>query len=105
MDKIKSLIREVFSLERITVCLGVTLMPTGALLSGVLLVASLANISFVKAIMITVGVLVSTCLAIFLFGVVLSIIYTTYSRIYNHYRYKDEDLYEDIDYEDEDTDE
>lgn len=44
-------------------------------------------------------------IAAFLLDVVLSIIYTIWLKIYNHYRYKDEYFYEDIDYEDEDTDE
>ena len=109
MDKIKSFIREVFSLERIELCLGVFIVfvaiPPTILAFLVSLVAAALEVGFIKLIVGVVGLIGGVGLAMFLLGVVLSIIYTIGLRIYNHYKYKDEDLYEDIDYEDEETDE
>ena len=59
---------------------------------------------FAKLIL-TIGFIGFAFVVIFAFGVILSLIYTTYSRIHNHYRYKDEYFYEDIDYKGGDTDE
>ena len=108
MSKIKSFIREAFSLERITVCLAVftvfIVMPFSILSFLVSLAVEVLKVGCVKIIMGVMGI-GGAFIAIFLFGVVLSIIYTIWLKIYNHYRYKDEYFYEDIDYEDEDTDE
>lgn len=105
MDKIKSFVREVFSLERITVCLCYVIPPISILSASSFLVAELANINFVKAVVIVITSLGVAFVCLFVLGVLSSIIYTTYLMTHNKCRYKDEDLYEDIDYEDEDTDE
>lgn len=109
MDKIKSFIREVFNPKRIDMCLEVftifILVPIGILTILVSLIAAMIfSIGLVKTI---VGIIffIAIFICVFLLGVILSLIYTTYTRIHNKGRYKDEDLYEDIDYEDEDTDE
>lgn len=104
MDKIKSSIREAFSLERIAICLAVFIVFILVPIYIISLIATAINMGFAKLIL-NIGFIGFAFVVIFAFGVILSLIYTTYSRIHNKGRYKDEDLYEDIDYEDEDTDE
>ena len=104
MNKIKSFIREVFSLERITVCLAVFVVFILVPIYIISLIATAINMGFAKLIL-NIGFIGFAFVVIFAFGVILSLIYTTYSRIHNHYRYKDEYFYEDIDYKGGDTDE
>lgn len=104
MNKIKSFIREAFSLERITICLAVFTVFILVPIYVVSLIVQVIKLGFIKLIM-GFGFIGGAVIAILAFGVLLSLIYTIGSRIYNHYRYKDEYFYEDIDYEDEDTDE
>lgn len=104
MDKIKSFIREAFSLERIAICLAVFVVFILVPIYIISLIATAINMGFAKLIL-NVGFIGFAFVVIFAFGVILSLIYTTYSRIHNKGRYKDEYFYEDIDYKDEDTDE
>ena len=98
MNKIKNFIREVVSLERITVCLVVFTVFILVPLYIISIIVQVIKLGFIKLI------ISGTCIAILAFGVLLSLIYTIGSRIYNYYKYKDEYFYEDIDYEDEDKD-
>lgn len=104
MDKIKSSIREVFSLERIMICLAVFTVLILLPFYIVLLIVQVIKLGFIKLIM-GFGIIGGACIAILALGVLLSLIYTIGVKVYNHYKYKDEYFYEDIDYEDEDTDE
>ena len=97
MDKIKSFIREVFSLERITVCLAVFVVFILVPIYIISLIATAINMGFAKLIL-NIGFIGFAFVVIFAFGVILSLIYTTYTRIHNKGRYKDEYFYEDIDY-------
>lgn len=103
MNKIKNFIREVVSLERITVCLVVFTVFILVPLYIISIIVQVIKLGFIKLIM-GFGIISGTCIAILAFGVLLSLIYTIGSRIYNYYKYKDEYFYEDIDYEDEDKD-
>lgn len=98
MNKLKNFIREVFNRERIDMCLEVftifILVPIGILTILVSLIAAMVfSIGLVKTI---VGIIffIAIFVCVFLLGVILSLIYTIYSRTHN----------KDIDYEDEDKD-
>lgn len=103
MDKIKSFIRKVFSLERITVCLAVFIVFILVPIYIISLIATAINMGFAKLIL-NIGFIGFAFVVIFAFGVILSLIYTIYSKEHNKGIYKDEYFYEDIDYEDEDKD-
>ena len=100
MDKIKSFIREAFGLERIMICLAVFTVFILVPMYIISLIATAINMVFAK-LLLNIGLIGFAFVVLFAFGVIPSLIYTTYSRIHN----KDEDLYEDINYEDDDTDE
>lgn len=103
MDKIKNFIHEVFNLERITVCLAVFIVFILVPIYIISLIATAINMGFAKLIL-NIGFIGFAFVVIFTFGVILSLIYTIYSKAHNKGIYKDKYFYEDIDYEDEDKD-